>query len=121
MARRWRPLQAGMLGTVYFMANHFSVPTLKASDPAANALLDEAPYKIAITFAAPPDPDKSSIGLFQNKRMLEVGGVTSESNNVLSVEVRAPAMHGRYKVRWKSVCLCSGEKSAHGSFEFTVK
>ncbi len=92
------------------------------SEPAAGAVLAQAPAKVTVWFPEEVVEDKSSLKVFdaQGKQVDDgKGGVdlNDASHQVLVVGVR-PLSEGVYTVRW-SIGLTDGDASA-GSFMFGV-
>jgi copper transport protein len=94
---------------------------LAGSDPGANAFLQRAPTRIALTFTEPIDRDQSAI------QVLDAAGApvaTSEldlSDNQVIAQVSFPEdlPPGIYNVLWSNVSRIDGH-AYRGSFPFTV-
>jgi copper transport protein len=94
---------------------------LRRSDPAAGALLQQAPPRVVLTFTEPPDPSLSLIHVLdENGRDVEKGGVQPVAGSRLQLQVALPSLpDGVYTVTWRTVSQTDGHVTA-GSFAFGV-
>ncbi len=92
-----------------------------SSDPAANAILEEAPAQVAITFSEPVVPDLSRITvLTQAGQTLEVGALQTVDSENLVLSVALPALNdGAYLVSWQVLSAVDGHTTS-GTFSFGV-
>jgi copper transport protein len=92
-----------------------------SSSPAANAILDEAPAEIAITFSEPVVPNLSRITvLTQAGQALEVGALQTLDSENLVLSVAFPDLNdGAYLVSWQVLSAVDGHTTS-GTFSFGV-
>ena len=109
-------LALGLAGPAVAHAN------LADSDPAANALLDQAPDAVTMTFTEPPDPKLSLVHVLDvNGMPVEAGTVEQAPGHEDELRVALPAdlPDGVYTVSWRVVSEADGHASA-GAFSFGV-
>ncbi|GEM_PF-1334473 len=91
------------------------------SDPAANAVLDQAPAQITLEFSEPVDPRLSKIEvLFEDGATVDGDDTTRSPNDskVLTVSLK-DARQGTYIVSWRALSEADGHVTS-GSFVFSV-
>jgi len=95
---------------------------LLRSDPAASALLDQAPAAVTMTFSEPPDPSLSIVHVLDvDAAQVEAGpaeGVPGRGNQ-LRIALPADLPDGVYTVSWRVVSEADGHATA-GAFSFGV-
>ena len=125
MSRFGRPLLAlGIAGliAVGLAGPAFAHANLLHSDPAANALLDQAPAEVTMTFSEPPDPSLSIVHVLDvNAAQVEAGPVEAVPGHGEQLQIALPAdlPDGVYTVSWRVVSEADGHATA-GAFSFGV-
>jgi copper transport protein len=92
------------------------------SEPAPNAILDEAPPEITIRFNEPVVPDLSRISvLTQAGQALATGTLqtTDSENRILTVAMPDDMNNGAYLVSWQVLSAVDGHTTS-GTFSFGV-
>ena len=125
MRRPGRPLLA--LGIAGLIAVGLAGPAvahanLADSDPAANALLDQAPDAVTMAFTEPPDPKLSLVHVLDvNGTPVEAGPVELVQGHQDELRVALPPdlPDGAYTVSWRVVSEADGHATA-GAFSFGV-
>ncbi len=95
---------------------------LAGSDPAASALLDQAPAAVTMTFTEPPDPKLSIVHVLDvNGSPVEAGPVDAVSgqSDELTIPLPADLPDGVYTVSWRVVSEADGHETV-GAFSFGV-
>ena len=94
---------------------------LADSDPAADALLEQAPSVVTLAFTEPPDPKLSSVHVLDvNGANVEAGPAEPVSGkDALRVPLPAELPDGVYTVSWRVVSEADGHATA-GAFSFGV-
>ena len=94
---------------------------LKGSQPAANAVLEQAPRDIQLTFNEKVEPAFSSIALRDGGgKDVAAGKAQVDAANPLLLKLDLPALGaGAYSVRWVAVGPDGHRRT--GQFGFTVK
>jgi copper transport protein len=94
---------------------------LDSSDPAAGAVLDQAPAKVTIVFTEPPDLAFSSVMVLNagGQEMQSGPAVASDAPRSLAVPLPADLPDGVYTVSWAVVSSADGHPSV-GSFAFGI-
>lgn len=117
-------LAAGIAGSfaLVFAGPAAAHANLASSDPAADALLDQAPAEVTMSFTEPPDPKLSLV------HVLDVNGASVEAGSVrevpghddqLRVPLPADLADGVYTVSWRVVSEADGHATA-GAFSFGI-
>ncbi len=109
-------LALGLAGPAVAHAN------LAGSDPAADALLDQAPGAVTMTFTEPPDPKLSLVHVLDvNGTPVEAGTAEKVPGHEDELRVALPAdlPDGVYTVSWRVVSEADGHATA-GAFSFGV-
>jgi copper transport protein len=94
---------------------------VRASDPPADAILDQPPKQVTITFTERPDPALSVIRVLDTQGQDQAQGKAAPvSGQPLQLRVAAKALaKGVYTVTWRVVSKVDGHVTA-GSFSFGV-
>jgi copper transport protein len=95
---------------------------LLRSDPAASALLDQAPAAVTMTFSEPPDPSLSIVHVLDvDAAQVEAGPAEDVPGrgNQLRIALPADLPDGVYTVSWRVVSEADGHATA-GAFSFGV-
>ena len=95
---------------------------LLRSDPAASALLDQAPAAVTMTFSEPPDPSLSIVHVLDvNAAPVEAGPVEAVPGHGDQLRIPLPSSlpDGVYTVSWRVVSEADGHATA-GAFSFGV-
>ncbi|SFU91535.1 copper resistance CopC family protein [Pseudoduganella namucuonensis] len=94
---------------------------LKNSNPAANAVLEQAPREIVLTFNEKVEPAFSSIAVLEaGGKDIAAGKAQVDAANPLLMKLELPALAaGAYSVRWVAVGPDGHRRT--GQFGFTVK
>jgi copper transport protein len=94
---------------------------LETSDPAAGAVLEQAPAQVTIVFTEPPDLAFSSVTVLNagGQEMQSGSAVEGDAPRSLAVPLSADLPDGVYTVSWTVVSSADGHPSA-GSFAFGV-
>jgi copper transport protein len=106
--------------TLAFAAAAGAHANLLSSDPAASALVDQAPAAVTMTFSEPPDPSLSIVHVLDvNGTQVEAGPVEAGQRNQLRVSLPEDLPDGVYTVSWRVVSEADGHATA-GAFSFGV-
>lgn len=94
---------------------------LVRSNPAANAVLEQAPVQVEIFFSEPLDPQVSSISVLDSTgQVVDAGDVRVDPSDPLRITVTLHALpEGVYTVTWKALSTVDGHQSV-GTFPFAV-
>jgi methionine-rich copper-binding protein CopC len=117
MAATLAAFLAGVLASPLALAH----AALKSSQPAANAVLEQAPRDIQLTFNEKVEPAFSSIVLQDaGGKDVAAGKAQVDAGNPLLMKLELPALaSGAYSVRWVAVGPDGHRRT--GQFGFTVK
>ena len=100
------------------IAPAFAHAKLKQTDPAANAVLRQAPKEISLTFSEALEPAMSRISVTDGQGHDMAGAAPKISGPTLTVAVK-PLAAGRYRVSWHVISVDT--HTTVGTFDFTVK
>ncbi len=94
---------------------------LKHSDPAENAVLDQAPARVTIEFTEPVEPNLSKIEvLFEDGTVVDGNDTTRDPNNTAVLYVsQTSSRTGTYIVSWRALSEADGHVTS-GSYVFSV-
>ncbi|MBW3633648.1 MAG: copper resistance protein CopC, partial [Chloroflexi bacterium] len=94
---------------------------LESSDPAANAVLPEAPQTIRLTFTEPLETSYSRAELFDQTGAAVPGATSSVGPDPRSMSVTIPPglANGTYSLLWRTLSTVDGH-TAQGYLPFTV-
>ena len=92
-------------------------PTYQSSSPEKDAMLDEAPAEVTITFSEPLDPS-STVTVVDECGKKVSGAVTVTLNELQTPIVKTPI--GIYEVVYRAVGLAGATGTSNSSFEFMV-
>jgi copper transport protein len=94
---------------------------LVRSNPAANAVLEQAPAQVELYFSEPLEPKLSSISVVDsNLLIVDAGDVRVDSADATRMTVTLHALpDGVYTVSWKALSAIDGHQSS-GTFPFAV-
>lgn len=91
------------------------------SDPAANAIVEQAPPQLRVWFTEEPEPRFSELVVYdQTGRRLATGELKPVPGDARALAIDLPELApGTYTVVWKSLSAVDGH-TARGAFPFTV-
>src|SRR5258708_20175968 len=99
----------------------FAHALLLRSNPAANAVLAQAPAQIELFFSESVDPSLSTISVYDSSgRAVDLGDVRVDPSNPTRMTVSVGSLSdGVYTVAWRAISATDGHLTT-GSFPFAI-
>ena len=121
MTRPLRPLLVALILALLTSGVVLAHADIMRSDPAANAVLKQAPSQVTIEFTEPVEPRLSRIDvLYDDGSTADNGDTTRDPNNsnVLQVSLK-DSREGTYIVSWRALSEADGHVTS-GAFVYSV-
>jgi copper transport protein len=116
-----------LLVLIVLLLSAWAVPSVSAhsslvrSNPAPNAVLEQAPVQVELFFSEPLEPQLSSISVLgSDQQVVDVGDVRVDASDPTRMTVSLRSLKdGVYTVTWKALSAIDGHQSV-GTFPFAV-
>jgi copper transport protein len=121
--RKWHFLLLAvlLLYSAWAVSPAYAHALLLRSNPAANAVLAEAPAQIELFFSETVEPSLSTISVFDSSgKAVDLGDVRVDPNDPTRMTVSVGSLpDGVYTVAWKAISATDGHLTS-GSFPFAI-